>query len=72
VLNYAANTYGGVEVRLHAFLISALDGGEPSASHPGRFTPGKKVTLPTETEAGGDPDMDRAPVQEKNICLGLE
>jgi hypothetical protein len=28
-------------VQLHAFLTSALDGGERSASRPGRFTPGK-------------------------------
>jgi hypothetical protein len=27
-------TYGGVEVQLHAFLTSALDGGEWSALHP--------------------------------------
>jgi len=32
-------TYGGVEVWLHAFLTSALDGGEWSASLPGRFAP---------------------------------
>jgi hypothetical protein len=31
--------YYGVEVSLHAFLTSALDGGEWSASRPGRFTP---------------------------------
>jgi hypothetical protein len=30
--------YGGVEVWVHAFLISALDGGEWSASRFGRFT----------------------------------
>jgi len=29
---------GGVEIQLHAFLTSALDGGEWSASRPGRFT----------------------------------
>jgi hypothetical protein len=29
--------YSGVEVQLHAFLISALEGDEYSASHPGRF-----------------------------------
>jgi hypothetical protein len=29
------NTYGGVEVQLHAFLTSALVGGEWSASCPG-------------------------------------
>jgi hypothetical protein len=33
----------GVEVQLHTFLISALDGGEWSVSHPGRFTPRVKA-----------------------------
>ena len=28
----------GVEAQLHSFLTSALDGGEWSASRPGRFT----------------------------------
>jgi hypothetical protein len=28
-----------VEVKLHAFLTSALNGGERSASHPGCYTP---------------------------------
>jgi hypothetical protein len=31
-------TYWGVEVQLHGFLTSALDGGEWSALRPGRFT----------------------------------
>jgi hypothetical protein len=30
-------TYAGVEVKLHVFLTSALDGGEWSASHTDRF-----------------------------------
>jgi hypothetical protein len=30
---------GEMEVYLHAFLISAVDAGEWSASRPGRFTP---------------------------------
>jgi hypothetical protein len=30
-------TYWGVELQLHAFLISALDGGEWSTSGPGPF-----------------------------------
>jgi hypothetical protein len=29
--------YGGIEVQLHAILTSVLDGGEWSASRPGRF-----------------------------------
>jgi hypothetical protein len=33
------NTYGGVDVELHAFLTSALDGIKWSASRLDRFTP---------------------------------
>jgi hypothetical protein len=35
-------TYWGVEVYLHAFLTSALDGGEWSTSRPGLFNPREK------------------------------
>jgi hypothetical protein len=35
--------YWGVEVQLHAFLTSELDGGEWSASRPGRFTPRERA-----------------------------
>jgi hypothetical protein len=35
--------YGGVEIYLHAFFTSALDGGEWSASRPGRFTAGTNL-----------------------------
>jgi len=37
------NAYWGVEVYLHAFLNSALDRGEWSASHPGLFTPKERA-----------------------------
>jgi hypothetical protein len=33
----------GVDVYIHIFFISALAGGEWSASRPGRFTPGKRT-----------------------------
>jgi len=33
-----------VKVQLHTFLTSALDGGEWSASCPGRFTPKERAT----------------------------
>jgi hypothetical protein len=36
-------TYGGADVYIHVFLISALVGGEWSASRPGRFTTRKKA-----------------------------
>jgi hypothetical protein len=34
---------GGLDVWIHIFLISALVGGEWSASRPGHFTPGEKA-----------------------------
>jgi hypothetical protein len=39
----AMKAYWGVEVYLHAFLTSALDGGEWSAKRPGHFTPMQRV-----------------------------
>jgi hypothetical protein len=39
----AMKTYERVEVLLHAFFISALDGGERSALRSGRFTHGERV-----------------------------
>jgi hypothetical protein len=37
---------GGMEVQLHAFLTSALDWGEWSASRLGRFTLRKELQVP--------------------------
>jgi hypothetical protein len=34
--------YGGLDVYIHVFLISAVVGGKWSVSRPGRFTPGDK------------------------------
>jgi hypothetical protein len=42
--HHAMKGYWGVEVPLHTFLTSALDGGEWSASHPGRFAPREGFT----------------------------
>jgi hypothetical protein len=39
---YAMKTYGEVDVYIHVFLTSALDG-ESSASGPGRFIPRERV-----------------------------
>jgi hypothetical protein len=39
--NDAMNTYGGVEVKLHVFLTSSLDG--RSALHSGCSTPGSSL-----------------------------
>jgi hypothetical protein len=44
--HHAMKTYWGVELWLHVFLTSALDGGEWSASRPGRFTIRKEPLVP--------------------------
>jgi hypothetical protein len=41
--HHAMKAYGGVDVYRHAFLTSALDGGEWSASRLGRFTPRERA-----------------------------
>jgi len=38
--------YVGVEVQLHSFLTSAIDGGEWSASRSGRFAPNEGALYP--------------------------
>jgi hypothetical protein len=42
---YAMKGYGRVEVQVHAFLTSTLDGGEWSASRPGDFTPDEGIPI---------------------------
>lgn len=54
VLVHAMKESGeGVEVWLHAFLTSALDGGEWSAFRPGRFIPGERTPVPINRRLGG-------------------
>jgi hypothetical protein len=48
-------TYCGVEVQLHAFLNSALDGDEWSTSRPGRFTPRERARGTLGQDAGWAP-----------------
>jgi hypothetical protein len=45
-------TGGGLEVQLHSFLTSALDGGEWSMPRPSRITPTKESQAPIVQEAG--------------------
>jgi hypothetical protein len=44
---------GGVEIWLHAFLISALDGDEWLASCLGRFIPEEGTRYPLDRRLGG-------------------
>jgi hypothetical protein len=60
-------TYWGVEVQLHAFLTSALDGGEWSASRPGRFTPqGMNPWYLLDRMLGGPQSRSGCGGEEKN------
>jgi hypothetical protein len=54
--------YWGVEVLFHALLISVLDGGEWSASHPNHFMPREKVPHTLGQYVGW------APEHFKNFC----
>jgi hypothetical protein len=61
-------TYGGVKIYLHVFLTSALDGGEWSASRPGRFTPGgKSLRYPLERRLDGPQSWSERYGDERNL-----
>jgi hypothetical protein len=59
VLNYATLHEGvlGMEVYLHAFLTSVLDGGEGSTSRPGRVLSEITAPVPIGYEAGWAPEL---------------
>jgi hypothetical protein len=48
--------YWGVELQLHAFLTSALNGSEWSASRPATLHPGKEPLVPIGQETGWAPE----------------
>jgi len=61
---------GGVEVYLHAILISALDGGEWSASHPVPLYPlGKSPRYSRDRRLGGPQSRSREPFPLQNVNL---
>jgi hypothetical protein len=62
--------YWGVEVQLHVFLTSAVDGGEWSASRTNRFTPRERAPAthwiggwvsPRTGERGGEEENSQPP-----------
>jgi len=59
-----------VEIQLHAFLTSALDGGEWSSAHPGHFTP--RYSL--DRRLGGPQNHSGCSGEEKNSqpLLGIK
>jgi hypothetical protein len=48
--------YGEMDVPIHIFLTSALDGGDWSASRSDRFTPGEKAPVHIGHKAGWAPE----------------
>jgi hypothetical protein len=60
---------GGEEYSSYSFFISALDGGEWSASHPSRaLAPGEVPQVPIVQEAGPRAGLDTE-VRRKILCL---
>jgi hypothetical protein len=66
--------YGGVAVQIHIFLISALAGGEWSASRPGHCTPGERVSGTHWIGGWVDPRASLDDVEKRKFLIlpGLE
>jgi hypothetical protein len=68
------NSYREVHVEISIFLASALVGGEWSASHPGRFTPGERAPRTPWIEGWVDPRASMDDVEKRKFLTqrGLE
>jgi hypothetical protein len=66
--------YGEPDVQNHIFLTSAPAGGEWSASHFGRFTPGKRAAGTHSIRGWVDPTADLDDVESREFLTlpGLE
>jgi hypothetical protein len=65
-------TYGALEIELHAFLTSALDGGEWSASRRATLPTGIDTEVPTLYGAGWmGPTAGLGPMEMKQNLLPL-
>jgi hypothetical protein len=60
--------YGGVDIKIHICLTSALGEGEWSASRPGRFTPGERLYR----RLGGSQSRSGRREEKALAQLGLE
>jgi hypothetical protein len=60
-------TYGGVDVQIQIFFTSAVDGGEWSASRPGRFTPKERTPPYTFDRRLGGPHSRYGRRREEKI-----
>lgn len=60
--------YGGMEVKIHAFLFSAPVGGEWSATQFDRFNPREKFPrFPWDSNLGGPKNRSRRREEKKNL-----
>lgn len=73
VINYAPyyEDMGGVEVLFHLFVISALNRGEWSDSHPGTFTPSESAPWYSLNWSLGGPQSQYGLFGEKISCQFL-
>jgi hypothetical protein len=69
IQHHAIKTYGRVKLYLYAFLTVALDGGEWSASHLGRFTPKAKSSPILMDRKVGGPQGQLGCSAEKKMSL---
>jgi hypothetical protein len=58
----------GVEVSLHSFVTTALNGCDWSASHPGSFTPRKEPWYPQNMKLGGPNSWSECFGKEKSLA----
>jgi hypothetical protein len=64
---------GGVEVKLHAFLTSVLEGGEYLVSRPCRLIPEDRTLIPNEQKIGLAPGRcERCGEDKYPVLPGIE
>jgi hypothetical protein len=70
ITHYTIKMYGWMEVEVHAFLTSALERTEGSASHPSYSVPGVRTTHQVYKRLGGlSSRYGCGGEEEKNLCL---
>jgi hypothetical protein len=65
--HHAMKTCEGMEVKLRAFLSSAVDGGEWSVSRSGCFSPGEVLPAPVRSEDCMEPRAGLDAVKERTF-----